>query len=244
MIQPIILLTDQHKSFIKDTFKEAISLWSKEWLLRDKTGQVIDFDFDLEINQSPRKLNQSLEWSYSDNLNAGEIIISKDSVNTLINKLVPNYNVKDALSNIEISLASSSLEDLLNLTFKTKFQLENTPLTTVLEKNSWFLHIIFDGQTVGIQLPSSWLSEQFVKQSDNKTVLKAADALHSQAVKLKVSLNKTTIKVSDTLNLQPGDVLQLEHKIFEPFNLQLEDSTPIAKCNLGKSDSNKSILIS
>ena len=79
------------------------------------------------------------------------------------------------------------------------------------------------------------------KESEQKN-LKISQMLKDSRLDLVAKFNTTYTSFQDCLNLQPGDVLLLDHKVFAPLNLYLEH-IPKFKGKLGAKDNKYAIYI-
>ncbi|MRX26843.1 FliM/FliN family flagellar motor C-terminal domain-containing protein [Kangiella sp. HZ709] len=245
MSSPIIFLSDNHKEILLKEVSEPVKNLFKDWLLRDSAGNVITLDYELAIVNKATISNSSSIWHYKTNASANSIVFSADCKSLLLSKLVPSDSEQIKESKYTDEIVSSMLQDLM----ATITSLDITTCTIESKSDShdfisWYFELKIDNESLFIQLPNHWLAAKFSKQTNNKPLVKAISALGKQDININISLNNTTIKVNDTLSLSVGDVLKLEHKIFEPLNLRLENSVEIAKCNLGKDQHHKSILVS
>jgi len=76
-------------------------------------------------------------------------------------------------------------------------------------------------------------------QETTKNILKKIE--HTN-IYLKAFFNETTITMEDIINLKPGDVIQLEHKLNEPINLNI-GHIPRLKGILGSKSKNYAIKV-
>ena len=234
-------LSKDNQTFLLNGLSEIINVWALNW--SSQKINEINFEF-FSPNLHADFFKKGIMYLDDDNLIG---MFSQDYKENLIKILFDDISREIPKDEIYNYLLNRAIKDLLgNLLkfFKIKTLVKNIRDTTEINTDGVLLIfcINFEKSFFRLLLDSNILEKDISNLVQLNNKFSIMDSIPDKNINVTVNFSLDKIFIEELLDLKKGDIIKSQHLIFQPFDINCNNST-IAKGSLGYSQEKLAVLI-